>query len=154
MHSILVPATSALAADLRPGSAHPDCVGSVGICPARGQRFLRWLPYDEGLNITLPSGEVLPLTMDLPAYQDSVHGRAGLTCVSCHTNISGYPHPKVTAGDRRSFQMERYTQCQTCHPEQYQETLDSNHARALAGGNRNAAICTDCHGSHNVSNPN
>jgi predicted CXXCH cytochrome family protein len=59
----------------------------------------------------------------------------------------------VTAGSRRAFQMERYTQCKTCHPEQYMATLDSNHARALAGGNTEAAICTDCHGSHNISAP-
>jgi predicted CXXCH cytochrome family protein len=104
-----------------------------------------------GLATTLASGEVLPLTVDPHAYSASVHG--SLTCVACHTNISGYPHPPLTAGDRRSFQLERYTQCKTCHPQQYQETLDSNHARALAGGDRQAAICTDCHGSHDITNP-
>ena len=109
---------------------------------------------NKDLSIKLASGEVLPLYVDPAVHNASVHGMKGQTCVSCHTNISGYPHPKVTAGDRRSFQMERYTQCQTCHPEQYKGTLDSNHARALAGGNRNAAICTDCHGSHNVSDAN
>ena len=109
---------------------------------------------NKDLSIKLASGEVLPLYVDPAVHNSSIHGMKGQTCVSCHTNISGYPHPKVTAGDRRSFQMERYTQCQTCHPEQYKGTLDSNHARALAGGNRNAAICTDCHGSHNVSDAN
>ncbi len=104
-----------------------------------------------GLGVELSSGEILPLTIDPQAYNASVHGAAGQTCVSCHTNISGYPHPKVTAGDRRSFQLERYQQCQNCHAEQYRESLDSNHARALAAGNRNAAICTDCHGAHDVS---
>lgn len=108
---------------------------------------------NKDLNIKLASDEVLPLYVDPAVFNSSIHGIKGLTCVACHTNISGYPHPKLTAGDRRSFQLERYTQCQTCHPDQYKETLDSNHARALAGGNRNAAICTDCHGSHNVTNP-
>jgi predicted CXXCH cytochrome family protein len=59
----------------------------------------------------------------------------------------------VTAQNRRAFQLERYTQCQSCHQEQYQGTLDSNHARALAGGNTDAAICTDCHGAHDVGVP-
>ncbi len=104
-----------------------------------------------GLSTELAGGELLPLTVDPDAYAASAH--RSLTCVSCHTNISGYPHPRLTAGDRRSFQLERYTQCQTCHQAQYQETLDSNHARALAGGNRQAAICTDCHGAHDVSDP-
>lgn len=104
-----------------------------------------------GLSVQLPSGETLPLTVDHTVYSSSVHG--SLTCTSCHTNIDGYPHPKLTAGDRRSFQMERYQQCQACHTEQYKASLDSNHARELAAGNRNAAICTDCHGSHNITKP-
>lgn len=106
-----------------------------------------------GLSVELASGEVLPLTLDPQVFAASVHGTAGLTCVACHTNITGYPHPKLTSGDRRSFQLERYTQCQSCHQSQYRETLDSNHARALAAGNRQAAICTDCHGAHDVGNP-
>ena len=104
-----------------------------------------------GLSTTLANGEVLPLTVDPGTYAASEHG--SLTCVSCHTNISGYPHPKVTANSRRDFQMERYTQCKSCHPNQYTETLDSNHARALASGDQQAAICTDCHGAHNVTPP-
>ena len=107
----------------------------------------------EGLSVQLASGETLPLTMDPAVYDASVHGKAGVLCTSCHTNITGYPHPKLTAGDRRSFQLERYTQCRSCHEEQYQGTLDSNHARALASGNREAAICTDCHGAHDVGPP-
>jgi len=106
-----------------------------------------------GLGVELASGEFLPLTLDPAVFQASVHGKAGLTCISCHTNISGYPHPKLTAGDRRSFQLERYTQCQSCHQAQYNQTLDSNHARALAGGNGEAAICTECHGAHDVAAP-
>lgn len=106
-----------------------------------------------GLGVELSSGEILPLTVDPQEYNTSVHGVAGQTCSSCHTNITGYPHPKVTAGDRRSFQMERYQQCKNCHADQYQQSLDSNHARALASGNRDAAICTDCHGAHDITDP-
>ncbi len=106
-----------------------------------------------GLSIQLASGETLPLTVDPSVYGESVHGNAGIACVACHTNISGYPHPTLTSGDRRSFQIERYTQCKSCHEEQYNQTLDSNHAKALAAGNRDAAICTDCHGAHDTTDP-
>jgi predicted CXXCH cytochrome family protein len=41
-----------------------------------------------------------------------------------------------------------YTVCQKCHEEQYNKTLDSVHMRAVAAGNTNAAICTDCHNPH------
>jgi predicted CXXCH cytochrome family protein len=106
-----------------------------------------------GLTMKLANGDVLPLTVDPTTYNKSVHGQQNLACTACHTNITGYPHPTVTAGDRRSFQLERYTQCQTCHQKEYQDSLDSNHARALAAGNRDAAICTDCHGAHDISVP-
>jgi len=106
-----------------------------------------------GLNTVLPSGEVLPLTVDPAVYNASVHGATGLQCTACHTNITVFPHPKLTAKDRRDFQMEQYQQCQNCHPDQYKASLDSNHARALAAGNRNAAICTDCHGAHDIQKP-
>lgn len=105
----------------------------------------------DGLSTALPSGETLPLTLDIAEFHGSVH--KALRCVDCHSNIQGYPHPKITAYDRRSFQMERYPQCQTCHADQYKQALDSNHARVLASGNRNGAICVDCHGSHAVSSP-
>lgn len=107
-----------------------------------------------GLSTQLPSGETLPLTTDPAVYKASVHGAIGMECTACHTNIQEYPHPPLTAKDRRDLQMERYQQCQTCHPEQYKASLDSNHARALAAGDRNAAICTDCHGAHDITKPN
>lgn len=103
-----------------------------------------------GLSTSLGNGDVLPLTVDPQVYNASVHGMQGTQCTACHTNITGYPHPELTATDRRDFQLERYTQCQTCHEQQYREALDSNHARALAAGDRNAPLCTDCHGAHDV----
>ena len=106
-----------------------------------------------GLSTQLPNGDTLPLAVDPGVYNASVHGATGMQCTACHTNIAGYPHPKLTAKDRRDFQMERYQQCQTCHPDQYKASLDSNHARALAAGNREGAICTDCHGAHDVMKP-
>jgi predicted CXXCH cytochrome family protein len=106
----------------------------------------------QGLSTRLPSGEPLPLTVDVEAFESSVH--TALRCTNCHTNIQRYPHPKITAYDHRGFQMERYQQCQTCHPDQYRQALDSNHARILAAGNRNGAICVDCHSSHAVTRPN
>jgi predicted CXXCH cytochrome family protein len=105
----------------------------------------------QGLSLKLPSEEILPLTVDIGVLRSSVH--AALQCTNCHTNIRAYPHPKITAHDHRDFQMERYQQCQTCHPDQYRQALDSNHARILAAGNRDGAICVDCHDSHAVAKP-
>lgn len=102
----------------------------------------------QGMTIEMPSGEVLPLTIDEQVFEASVHGENEVTCVSCHTTISGFPHPEKTADSLRDFALENYTTCKQCHEEQYLKTLDSVHQKALAGGNTDAAICTDCHNPH------
>ncbi len=106
------------------------------------------------LSVKLPSGETLSLYTDANAFNQSVHGKQGQRCTACHTNISGYPHPPIAAQDARDFSIQMYTLCRQCHNDQYQKTLDSMHATGLAGGDRNAAICTDCHTAHYVTPPN
>ena len=106
-----------------------------------------------GLTTDLPSGEQLYLTIDRATYDSSVHGQQGYACVQCHTDISGFPHPEVTARTRRDFTLQKYTACTACHQDKYQATLDSVHQKALAAGNSNAAVCTDCHGAHDVQPP-
>jgi predicted CXXCH cytochrome family protein len=77
----------------------------------------------------------------------------GYACVQCHTDISGFPHPPIVANTLREFTLEEYTACAVCHQDKYQQTLDSVHQAALAAGNINAAVCTDCHGAHDVQSP-
>jgi formate-dependent nitrite reductase cytochrome c552 subunit len=93
----------------------------------------------------------LPLTIDSARFEASVHGTENIACVDCHTNITGFPHPEVTASSPRDFSLELYPTCQQCHTEQYQKVLDSVHQTALAAGNTNAAVCTDCHNPHTQS---
>ncbi len=99
-----------------------------------------------GMTRTLPNGEILSLTIDQSHFSASAH--QGLNCTDCHKNISDFPHPDLKAQSLRDFSMQMYTTCQQCHATQYNQTLDSVHQKALAGGNTNAAICTDCHNPH------
>jgi predicted CXXCH cytochrome family protein len=101
----------------------------------------------------LPSGELLFLTVDPETFNASVHGALGYACVQCHENISGFPHEPITAQTRREFTLDLYTSCAKCHPDKFEAQLDSVHAQALAAGNENAAVCTDCHGAHDVMPP-
>lgn len=101
----------------------------------------------EGMTVDI-GGQPLPLTIDPAKYEASVHGTESIACVDCHTNITGFPHPEVTAASPRDFTLEMYPTCQQCHAEQYEKTLDSVHQQALAAGNQNAAVCTDCHNPH------
>ena len=102
---------------------------------------------NEGLTTQI-GGQTLPLTIDEAKFGASVHGEEGIACVDCHSNITSFPHPEVTAASPRDFSLEMYPNCQQCHNEQYQKVLDSVHQRALAAGNTNAAVCTDCHNPH------
>ncbi|MGD1992183.1 MAG: cytochrome b/b6 domain-containing protein, partial [Anaerolineae bacterium] len=103
----------------------------------------------EELERTLPSGEVLDLTIDAEVFSSSVHGDNA--CFQCHPDTVRYPHPPVTAETRREYVLERYESCATCHPEKYEREMDSVHHQALEEGNLEAAVCTDCHGAHDVA---
>jgi len=105
------------------------------------------------LAMTLPSGEPLSLYVDAENYHASIHGTLKVQCVQCHTDISGYPHPPANYTDRRDVTLQNYRTCEGCHADNYRQTLDSMHQVALAGGNRNAAVCTDCHTAHAVTDP-
>jgi predicted CXXCH cytochrome family protein len=102
----------------------------------------------QGLTKTLPSGEVLSLYIDPGAFHAGVHDQEAVACVDCHTNISAFPHPELQAYTLRDVALKNYTTCQTCHADQFTKTLDSVHQTALASGNTNAAVCTDCHNPH------
>lgn len=109
------------------------------------------------LNIQFANGDVLPLTINEDLFAQSTHGSSGLACVTCHSDITSFPHPERTSNSLREFKLDYYTICKQCHEEQFNLTLDSVHQRAIAGGNNNAAVCTDCHNPHTqqrLTNPN
>ena len=96
------------------------------------------------------SGEKLPLYVDPQTFESSVHGQLGYACVQCHTDISGAPHDSIVTTTRRDYTLDQYDTCIQCHEDKYEATLDSVHQTALAAGNDDAAICTDCHGAHDT----
>ncbi len=106
-----------------------------------------------GLTLTLPSGEVLPLTISEDVLRGSVHSPLGIECRACHTQITTYPHPAIDYATRRELSRALYQACEKCHADNYTKTLDSMHARAAAAGNLEAPVCTDCHGAHDVRPP-
>ena len=102
------------------------------------------------LTMKLDDGELLSLYVSPDVYGHSIHGEKGYACVQCHTTVGNYPHPAFSAADRRDVSLKLYPLCQRCHTSQFQLTKDSIHAAAQASGNRNAAVCTDCHTAHAV----
>jgi hypothetical protein len=103
------------------------------------------------MQTTLPSGETLYLTVDPEVFESSVHGQAGMGCLHCHGDMEAYPHPPLTVETRRELSLDLYrSSCVECHRDKYDVSLDGVHQKALAGGQSEAAICTDCHGTHNI----
>jgi len=103
-----------------------------------------------GLVLPLENGEDLNLYVSEDDYSHSVHGEKGYACVQCHTTVGNYPHPSFSAKDSRDASIQLYQACKRCHYNQYTLAQDSVHENAMAAGNRNAAICTDCHTAHTV----
>ena len=106
-----------------------------------------------GMQTTLPSGEILYLTVDPDSYAHSIHGEQGYACVQCHVDIREYPHRPLDAQTRRDVSLLYYQNCARCHHDKYDATLDSVHQQALDEGNEEAALCVDCHGYHEVTDP-
>lgn len=104
---------------------------------------------------------------EVAKYKTSVHGIAlakgntqAATCLSCH----GSPHEIMVAGDPASAVSHQNIPktCGTCHGQKfvmessgrsdapffsYEESV---HGKAVQAGSEKAAVCTDCHGSHEV----
>ena len=106
-----------------------------------------------GMQTTLPGGEVLDLSFDIEAFETSVHGSFDIPCVLCHTDITPFPHEPITSADTRAFAIERADSCLGCHLDEYTEAADNVHTAALERGVKEAAVCTDCHGSHDTAKP-
>jgi predicted CXXCH cytochrome family protein len=110
----------------------------------------------EGRSLTLANGDELSLTIDEDALHDSVHGAGNpwqpLECTDCHLGAI-FPHGPVEASSRREYTLQQYELCARCHEKNYAGSLDDVHGKALAEGNLDAAVCTDCHGAHETPPP-
>ena len=101
------------------------------------------------------------------AYDRSFHGKAvqggnskAATCVDCH----GSPHELLPANDPKSrvHHTNIPATCGACHSQQFVmqdggqsaqmvASYDlSVHGHAVAAGSEKAAVCTDCHGTHEI----
>jgi predicted CXXCH cytochrome family protein len=76
-----------------------------------------------------------------------------LRCTDCHIDKGDYPHESKPFKTRRDVTVAYYEQCKKCHFSNYTKTLDGVHFQLAQKGNRQAALCVDCHGSHAIGRP-
>ena len=88
------------------------------------------------------------------SYEESVHGRAvaagsgkAAVCTDCHGS-----HDILVASDPKSsiFKFNVPQTCAKCHGPIEQEFTQSIHGQAIARGDWQAPVCTDCHGIHSI----
>lgn len=103
-----------------------------------------------GTTYQFQDGSSWDLYVPEDAYHISIHGELGYACVQCHREIGNYPHAPFQAADLRDAQIQLNDSCKFCHSQQYELVKDSVHANAFENGNREAAICVDCHTAHDV----
>jgi len=117
---------------------HANIPATCGSC--HGQKF-----------VMAASGHSAQLFM---SYQESVHGRAvasgsekAAVCTDCHGT-----HEILAASDPKSpiFKFNVPTTCAKCHGPIEQQFAESIHGQAIARGDWQAPVCTDCHGIHSI----
>ncbi len=88
------------------------------------------------------------------SYAESVHGHAvaagsekAAVCTDCHG-----AHEILDARDSKSpiFKFNVPLTCGKCHDTISKEFQQSIHGTAVARGNWQAPVCTDCHGIHSI----
>ncbi len=90
----------------------------------------------------------------IEGYGESVHGAAltrgraeAANCVDCHG--SHEMNRALVAGSRVN-KLHIAETCARCHRRAAREFGESVHAAALAKGNVDSPVCTDCHGEHRI----
>ncbi|HKB71723.1 MAG TPA: cytochrome b/b6 domain-containing protein [Thermoanaerobaculia bacterium] len=97
---------------------------------------------------------MMPSAGFISSFETSVHGRAlaagnasAPTCIDCHGShqMSNPLSPGSNVG-----KLEIPHLCAKCHAVEAAQYAASVHGTALARGMKDAPVCTDCHGEHNV----
>ncbi|MCG6968642.1 MAG: cytochrome c3 family protein [Gammaproteobacteria bacterium] len=95
----------------------------------------------------------------IDSYMNSVHARPNIedqsrtnaTCYNCHNAHYIFPEESMERVERR---LEIPNVCGKCHQAEKEQYLTSVHGNEVTkNGNINAAICSDCHTTHNIESP-
>ena len=100
---------------------------------------------------------VAPSAKFIAAYEHSVHGSALLrgngaaaNCVDCHGSHAIQREREITSTVNRS---NIPATCAKCHGAIEKEYAGSIHGKSALNGNKEAPVCTNCHGEHNILAP-
>ena len=113
-----------------------------------------------------------PLHIDREEFVQSIHAQNGVSCVTCHGGDPASDEMDQAMSPAKGFtspparaQIPAF--CAKCHSnaaymrgynpalrtDQYSQYLTSVHGQLLAKGDDKVAVCTSCHGVHNILPP-
>jgi hypothetical protein len=118
------------------------------------------------------AGMDAPLGVSSPDFLGSIHAQKGVTCTTCHGGDASSDDYLVSMGTKAGYRghIDRKqipALCGKCHSDaaymrgydpslrtdQLSQYATSVHGKLIAKGDVNAAVCTDCHGVHNIVSP-
>ncbi len=103
--------------------------------------------------VRFEDGSIQNLYVDPDTVAASVHGsdnsEGAFGCVDCHGQ-DAFPHNSPTPTDGRTYTLSSVAICSTCHEAAVRDLESGLHEEAIQAGSREAAVCTDCHGAHDV----
>ena len=113
-----------------------------------------------------------PLGVSVEVYSQNIHAQRGLTCAACHGGDASADDPEKAmsraAGWKGKIEHKQVPElCASCHSnaelmkqynpglrvDQFQQYKTSVHGQKWAQGDGKVAVCTDCHGVHELRAP-
>ncbi len=113
-----------------------------------------------------------PLGVSVETYSQNMHAQKGLTCAACHGGDANSDDPEKAmsrkSGWKGKIERKQIPElCASCHSDaermkkynpslrvdQFQQYKTSVHGMKWAKGDNKVAVCTDCHGVHDLRAP-
>jgi len=80
------------------------------------------------------------ITLLVPADFNEISIHKEISCVGCHADPGGYPHPEAMG----------IVQCSECHSTEYTDYLNSPHGTQSVATFQSNPKCSDCHALHRM----
>lgn len=148
-----VEATAEAPADAEPTEPFYDLSAAPVIEPTGSNSYCVVCHNQPLQSVTLQDGYILNLYVSPDIIANSVHGTSSeggpLGCVDCH-GAESFPHRDATPADQRAYSIRSVQFCIGCHTDQVESLQHGLHEQAILTGNTQAAVCTDCHGAHDI----
>ncbi len=128
----------------------PACVECHG--PHKARRVL----YEDSLNDLfclkchgnpdlkkiMANGDERSLYVDVDNFEHSIHKEKRIACAKCHVNMDHKNNPVCQDSGK--------VDCSICHAQVVDTYNKSTHGMLAAKNNKNAPVCTECHGTHGI----